>query len=332
MTSSKVKVLFIAGNGRSGSTLLGVVLGQVPGFFNVGEVRRVYDEFNSEQDARIGAERICSCGVPFRSCPEWTAIFRQAYGGMNAIDRRALSSSSWKFSMHKRLIAPTMRQVAFPWEREEFDTFIGALDRLYAAIPPATGSRLIVDASKWPMYGAMVSMLPSVEMYVLHLVRDPRAVAFSWTRTKVKPGEMYIPPQGVLKTTAYWVAVNPAVERFWKADENPRYMRMTYESFVQRPRESLERILEFVGEPDLELPMRGERTVMTDATHSVAGNESRAARGELTLRLDDEWRHRLPGQHRRLVEALAWPMLVKYGYEGRAARAARRETVELAST
>ena len=329
--TDKIKVLFIAGNGRSGSTLLGVLLGQVPGFFNVGEVRRVWDEFNSEHDAALGSERICSCGAPFRICPAWTAVFREAFGGMDAVDRRALSVSSWKFSMHKRLVAPTMREVAFPWEREELDTFLSALDRLYRAIPAATGSRLVVDASKWPMYGAMVSMLPSVEMYVLHLVRDPRAVAFSWTRSKVKPGEMYIPPQNVLKTTGYWVAVNPAVERFWNSESNPRYMRMTYESFVREPRPSLERILEFVGEPGLELPMRGERTMMVDATHSVAGNESRAARGELTLRLDDEWRGKLPAAHRRLVETLTWPMLVKYGYEGRSGRGAR-ETAELAST
>jgi hypothetical protein len=332
MATDKVKVLYIAGNGRSGSTLLGVVLGQIPGFFNVGEVRRVWDEYNSEQDARSGTERICSCGVPFRSCPEWTAVFRQAFGSMDAVDRRALSASSWKFSMHKRLVAPTMGQTAFPWEREELDTFLGALDRLYAAIPQATGSRLIVDASKWPMYGAMVSMLPSVEMYVLHLVRDPRAVAFSWTRSKVRPGEMYIPRQNVLKTTGYWVAVNPAVEQYWNAGANPRYMRMTYESFVQSPRASLERILEFVGASGLTLPLRGERTVMTDATHSVAGNESRAARGELALRLDDEWRRKLPRHHRAVVEALTWPMLVKYGYEGREARRRRRETAELAST
>jgi hypothetical protein len=331
MANDKTKVLYIAGNGRSGSTLLGVLLGQIPGFFNVGEVRRVWDEYNSEHDARLGSERICSCGVPFRECAAWTSVFREAFGGLDRVDRKALSASSWKFSMHKRLIAPTMRETAFPWEREELDAFLAALDRLYAAIPRATGSRVVVDASKWPMYGAMVSMLPSVEMYVLHLVRDPRAVAFSWTRTKVKPGEMFIPPQNVLKTTGYWVAVNPAVERFWNAGSNPRYLRMSYEAFVQSPRESLERILELVGESGSVLPMRGERTVMVDATHSVAGNESRAARGELTLRLDDEWRRKLPAGQKRLVEALTWPMLVKYGYEPRT-RGAAHETGERAVT
>jgi hypothetical protein len=127
------------------------------------------------------------------------------------------------------------------------------------------------------------------------------------------------------------VAVNPAVERYWEAETNPRYLRMSYESFVQSPRESLERILELVGESGLALPMRGERTVMVDATHSVAGNESRSARGELTLRLDDEWRHKLPPGQKRLIETLTWPMLVKYGYEPHG-RDARHETVERAVT
>ena len=330
MAPDKVKVLYIAGNGRSGSTLLGVLLGQVPGYFNVGEVRRVFDTYLSDRDAALGSEPVCSCDAPFRKCPAWTSIFREAFGGLDAVDRTALSASSWKFSMHKRLFAPTMREVAFPWERDELDALLGGLDRLYRAIPRATDSRVVVDASKWPMYGAMVSMLPSVEMYVLHLVRDPRAVVHSFTRTKIRPGEMHIPPQGALLTTGYWVAVNPAVERFWRAGTNPRYMRMTYESFVREPRASLERILEFVGAPGV-LPMRGDRTVMVDATHSVAGNESRAARGEVTLRLDDEWRRKLPMHRRRMVEMLTWPMLVKYGYEGRASRR-QGETTELAST
>lgn len=332
MTDKKVKVLFIAGNGRSGSTLLGVVLGQIPGFYNVGEVRRVWDEYNSDHDAQRGIERICSCGEPFRACPSWSSIFGEAFGGLDAVDRRVLSRSSWKFSMHKRLIAPTMRNVAFPWEREELNVFLGALDRLYAAIPAATGSRLILDASKWPMYGAMVSRLPSVELYILHLMRDPRAVAFSFTRTKVKPGELFIPPQSVAKTMGYWLAVNPAVERFWNAESNPRYMRMTYESFIRSPRASLERILSFVGEPDLPLPLREERTVSVTPAHSVAGNESRSARGDLKLRLDDEWREKMPARSRKLVEALTWPLLVRYGYEGHNARALASETEELEPT
>jgi hypothetical protein len=232
---------------------------------------------------------------------------------LNTIDRKALSKSSWKFSMHKRLLAPTMRSVAFPWERPELSAFLTALDRLYAAVPPATGSRLVVDVSKWPMYGAMVAMLPSVDLYILHLVRDPRAVAFSWTRKKVKPGEMFIPPQGVLKTTAYWLAVNPAVERFWNVGTNPRYMRMSYESFVAAPRSSLERILEFVGE-DAALPMVGDHTVDVGATHSVAGNESRASRGHVTLRPDDEWQRNLPAKHRFLVDTLTRRLRLRYGY------------------
>ncbi|HUF29958.1 MAG TPA: sulfotransferase [Gemmatimonadaceae bacterium] len=332
MAADKVKVLYIAGNGRSGSTLLGVVLGQVPGFFNVGEVRRVWDEHNSEYDAQRGIEKICSCGVRFRDCPSWSSVFAEAFGGWDTVDRRALSTSSWKFSMHKRLLAPTMRQVAFPWEREELDVFLAALDRLYAAVPAATGSRLILDASKWPMYGAMVSMLPSVELYILHLVRDPRAVAFSFTRTKVKPGEIYIPPQSVLKTLGYWLAVNPAVERFWNSETNPRYMRTTYESFIRSPRATLERILSFVGEPGLALPLQGERTVSVLPSHSVAGNESRSARGDITLRLDDEWREKMPRHRRMLVESLAWPLLVRYGYEGRSSPVRAAETGELEAT
>ncbi|WP_420910932.1 sulfotransferase [Thermus thermophilus] len=41
MSQEKVKVVFIGGYGRSGSTLLDRMLGQVEGFVSVGELRHI---------------------------------------------------------------------------------------------------------------------------------------------------------------------------------------------------------------------------------------------------------------------------------------------------
>ncbi|MBC7791198.1 MAG: sulfotransferase [Anaerolineae bacterium] len=313
-----MKVLLISGNGRSGSTLLGVILGQLEGFFNVGEIRRIFDGHISERDRQLGNEGICACGEPFGKCPAWGAVFKEAFGGMNGLDWEKLSAACRKFSMHKRLILPTMRRTAFPWEGKEFEQFLAELDKLYAAIPKATGSRVIVDASKWPMYGSMLARLPSVELYILHLIRDPRAVAYSFTRTKeYKPGFIDIPVQGILKTTAYWLAVNPAVERFWGRGNKARYMFMPYEDFVRDPRTALSRIQDLVGESGGALPIADDGSIMTGPTHSIAGNEVRASRGALRLRLDDEWKRKMPRAKRMLVSAITWPLLRRYGYSSR---------------
>ena len=67
------KVLFVAGTGRSGSTLLANVLGTVDGVFSGGEIRYLWER--GLQD-----ERLCGCGRAFLECPVWTAILHEAYG------------------------------------------------------------------------------------------------------------------------------------------------------------------------------------------------------------------------------------------------------------
>src|SRR5580704_13221060 len=66
-----VKVLFLAGKGRSGGTLLASLLGQLPGFFNIGELNRLWD-WGLVSNFR------CGCGRPVQECPTWHAILEEA--------------------------------------------------------------------------------------------------------------------------------------------------------------------------------------------------------------------------------------------------------------
>jgi hypothetical protein len=55
-----VRVLYIGGWGRSGSTLLDLILGQAPGVFSAGEVREIWQ-------SGLVENRPCGCERPFRS-------------------------------------------------------------------------------------------------------------------------------------------------------------------------------------------------------------------------------------------------------------------------
>src|SRR6266498_4080255 len=68
-----LKVLYIAGAGRSGSTLLDGVLGQLDGFFAAGELRYLWERGLQES-------RLCGCGVAVRDCPTWRAVLASAFG------------------------------------------------------------------------------------------------------------------------------------------------------------------------------------------------------------------------------------------------------------
>ena len=62
------KILYIAGYGRSGSTLLDIVLGNHPENVGVGEVSFLLNDWANRS-------RRCSCGVPYQECEFWKNLF-----------------------------------------------------------------------------------------------------------------------------------------------------------------------------------------------------------------------------------------------------------------
>ena len=79
-------IVYIAGSGRSGSTLLERVIGAIPGQVNVGEL--------IDLPRRVAVDdEICGCGEPFSRCPFWTAVGQRAYGGWDSATLERLHSA-----------------------------------------------------------------------------------------------------------------------------------------------------------------------------------------------------------------------------------------------
>ena len=70
----KLKVILIAGYGRSGSTFLGGLLGAVDGCFHVGELHQLWNRCFERNWA-------CECGQTFRDCAFWRRFMTHFYAG-----------------------------------------------------------------------------------------------------------------------------------------------------------------------------------------------------------------------------------------------------------
>lgn len=307
--SNRIKVLYIAGSGRSGSTIIDNILGQIEGFFSVGELRFMWER-------NLLENRICGCGQPFGECHVWQEILKRAFGGPEGVDAREM--------IRMRDSALRIRHTPLaltPWAdsllRPRLAEFLEILGRLYCAIGDTAGSRVIVDSSKYPSYGYMLSMVPNIDLYVVHLIRDPRAVAHSWMRKKLEPTDRgnfrHMERQSPAKTSYGWIVWSVAAEMFWKRSPR-RYLEVRYEDFVDNPQQVLRRILEHVGEHPVQLPFVAERSIMLCANHTVGGNPNRFRTGTVNLRSDEEWKSRMKRSDKALVTALSWPLLLKYGY------------------
>lgn len=297
----RTKVLYVAGSARSGSTLLARVLGELDGTFAAGELRLLW-----ERSLLEGAP--CGCGSPFERCPVWQDVLSSAFGDRIPDARWMRAHQPRTRHLPLMLAAGGDRLLQSLFRRQ-----IEVLDALYRAIPATTGCSLIVDSSKSPLYGYLLSLLPSVDLYVLHLVRDPRGSQYSRIR-RARSGHARRRRYNVLRGSVYWNLTNLTQELLGRRLPRPA-LRLRYEDFVGDPERVLERVTGYLHEGSRPAPALDDGTVVLGRHHTIAGSESLLDSGVVTLRLDERWRASLDRRSRAVVTALTWPLLARYRYQ-----------------
>jgi hypothetical protein len=185
-----------------------------------------------------------------------------------------------------------------------------------ASLADVTGARLVVDTSKRPDVAALLAGSRRFDHYVLHVVRDPRAVAFSWQRPKPLPlatGIATMATTGVVSSAGVWMESCLGAELLRRRVPADRWHVLRYEDFVADPRGTVEEVLRFVGVPG-RAPFVDGTTVRLEANHTLAGNPDRFRTGVVRITEDDEWKSRMPVRDRALTSAACLPLLHRYGY------------------
>lgn len=307
-TTERPKVLYIAGWGRSGTTLLDNLVGSHHGVFTAGEVTCMWQMSFVEG-------RLCGCGVPLLDCPLWRAILERAFDGELPDPGRLLELQRTAIPVWRTpsLVAAARRGQVDRGVAEYTDV----LSRIYRAIAAETGASVVVDASKRPPDAVATGLARGIDPYLLHMIRDPRACAFSWQRTMAEPdtaGQSFMTRHGRLMNIGHWVSWNLASEMVGGVYPDGHYQRLRYEDFMADPRGTMDRVLAFLGEPVVDSPFVDRSTARLPGNHTVAGNPKRFRTGEVRIRLDDEWRYRQSPVDRRTATALSLPLLPRYGY------------------
>lgn len=302
-------VLFVAGTFRCGSTVLDNLLGQLEGFTSVGEMRSLWR--NGLLDGRY-----CGCGVHVRECPFWRSVLTTAFGGSPPDPEEICAIQDAHLRTRPRQLRGLRRAAAGRID-PELRRYLGTVDAIYRAIAVVDGARVIVDSSKVPADAYALATLADLDVRILHLVRDPRAVAHSEMRAKPSPDD---PNRATMRTqppslTAVgWTVWNGVLDGVVRPAAGDRYMRLRYEDFAADPRGATGRILRFVGSDAVELPFVGERTVRFEPTHGPSGNPDRLGRGESAIELREGWRERMAQRDRVAATIPAAPLMARYGY------------------
>ncbi len=213
------RIVYLGGLGRSGTTLLERLLGELPGVCSAGEVVHLW------QRGIADAER-CGCGEPLPDCPFWREAGRAAFGGWAELDVRRVTGlrSAIDRSRHIPLLAAP---VLPPSLRRGLGEYVGYYLRIYSAIASVSGCPVVVDSSKHASLAFCLRWRAELDLRVIHVVRDSRAVAFSWTRQVSRPesaSDPYMPTYSPARAAWLW---NARLRRRWPASPTLPGFRLT---------------------------------------------------------------------------------------------------------
>ena len=306
-----VKVLFLAGKGRSGGTLLASLLGQLPGFFNIGELNRLWD-WGLVSNFR------CGCGLPVRECPTWHEILEGADRLLEGTGIGPLADARIDLAQAAVVRWPRMMQLlrAKPGPHPdcpELDRYVAASSAVYRSIAAVTGARVVVDSSRLPIEPVALGLVPGVDARIAQVIRDPRAVVYSWKRSKQttdRDNVEYMPKFSASYSTTSWLARNLVVEAI--ARRAPVEI-VQYDDMARDPAAVLRQLAAFVGEPAGDHAFLTSETATIAPTHSVGGNPIRMTSGAIKIEPDEEWKHSIEPRDRVLATAVALPLLHRYG-------------------
>lgn len=296
---ARVKVLYIIGTQRGGSTIVGRVLGLLPDMEFAGEVRRLWGH-------GMAPGRTCGCGRLLPDCPVWSNVLEAvAAAGIDPDEVPELQRQvapvrrSWRFM--GRLLA-AKDELGGPRAR-----YIEAMGHTYAALADVYGAAVLVDGSKLPGDAAVLAGISSVDAYYLHLVRDPRGVLASQLRRR-HPTSSVRRLCGVVAGLAMWALRHDTPRRLRAAVGDARILRIRYEDFVADPSAAAAAVSVFLGHGPAPLPAGPMELPLV---HTPAG-----PLGARTVELEEDtrWRRELSVVERGLVTALAAPWLLRYRY------------------
>lgn len=302
------RVLFVGGSGKSGSTLLGALLGERQALLNVGEMNLYWSK-------RLDPSERCGCGAALAECPFWAAVAADLEDdGVDPVRMAVLA---------ERLEAPRALPHVLSRRRGGDKSAVWAelatgTAKLYRAAYRHSGANFLVDGSKLATHLSLLRDLPATDVRVLHLIRDGRAVAWSWERKRRRAragsqeGSGMRRHGSVLADLVIWHVQNFAIAMLSRGFVHAT--RVQYEAVAMAPVRTLSRALACLN---VEAPASADAAnrLAGECGHAIGGNDRvRFARKETPVVVDQSWRRELRGLRLWLWSLLAAPGLLLFGY------------------
>ena len=164
----------------------------------------------------------------------------------------------------------------------------------------------------------LIKLFPGAR--ILHIYRDGRDVALSWF------SHVWFGPRNMYTAAGQWRRRVNAGRGAAATLPRGTYMEVRYETLLEQPRETMQQVCEFLGEPFDEAVLRPSKIEGDPRLNPFSAQNSR---GELMRNNAGKWKTRMPVRDRVLFESIAGDLLETLGYEteGRTRRISSAERV-----
>lgn len=287
--ASLQKIIFIASDARSGSTMLDLLLASHDRIVSVGELRHL-QEYLERND-------LCMCGKPVLTCGFWRRIeneVRKMAGNGRRFELKQLRTKIRRTRKRIHEYLPSFIEMLLIVANREsleivgkyFKTVRDAVETakncitICQAVSSATGRPFVVDSSKWAEQFKLAYLLRPDLAKIIFLVRDGRGVAFS---------QLHRSTLNVQKATVFWVLNNIKIilMKLFMAHDMVLFVR--YEDLCQDPGLQIGRILRFIGVVRTADQIRVKKV----GRHNIGGSPHRFDRSQEKIFLDERWRQGL---------------------------------------
>lgn len=310
----QINIIYIAGYGRSGSTLLEKLLHCQPSLNASGELANFFKLYGS-------SSAVCSCGHVLDKCNFWSNVANELV--MNDFSVKGFSNFAKIQQKRESLISHGGSFFSNKYHK----VYSNLMASLFEAVSHQFNSeeKILIDSSKTAYSTSYrpiaISQMGKYRIRVIHLVRDCRGVAWSVKKglnRKIEKGEkgrVFLP---VLRAIVGWVYSNKAASRLKGYLGENSYCLVRYEDLVEDPVEVLKNLESF-----LKLDLKESRYIAQKAReghevqlpeiHQLAGNRMRFSYS-LSISPDYAWKEKLNTQTKAFIKIITMPLMRKYGY------------------
>jgi hypothetical protein len=221
----KICIIYIIGAGRSGTTLLDIILGNTPEIFSAGELNRFVKRKGIPHDARdTEAEQF------------WAGV-RQNLEKENMADFETLYNISKKIEYHSSVFNLFRTNTSNPW----FAKYISFQKALFKNILKQAiqyNKTIICDSSKYPMRGLLLSKIFGGKISFIYIKRNPHTVVDSFQKKDIEQ-----PPKSRITANIYLLAVNAIANKVIKrVKKENKVAIINYDDLIRDPTSTLDTI------------------------------------------------------------------------------------------